>query len=243
MPKKSSPDYVKKIVLALAGILILIIILLITDANLQVGTLNYLANNLNANSSNGKLVANNLVTTWAKQTLTAPKINPDSPILGPATAPVTIFEFSSFGCPYSASIQPVIAQILKKYPTQVKLVWKDLPTEAVYTQALPAHLAAYCAGKQGKFWAYSDLLWQNQKDFSAANLKKLAQDLKLDQKKFDLCFGNKDGQQTVSATEQEASDLLIPGTPHFYINSQELLGVATFEDFDQLVQAELSRKK
>ena len=44
------------------------------------------------------------------------------PARGPADAPVTIVEFSDYECPFCSRAEPVVAEILERYPEQVRLV-------------------------------------------------------------------------------------------------------------------------
>ncbi len=240
MVKKIRHNYLKLILIILVVILILIladyICLFFSNQESQLQT-------DQAQPSTQNLVNNNLVTVPEKQTITSPIISTSSPVIGNPQAPVTIFEYSSFACPYSLKTQPIISDLLEKYKNKIKLVWKDLPTEDVYNQAMSAHLAARCAQEQGKFWPYADLLWQSQKDFSTSTLKSLAKKIKIDQNKFNSCFDTQKYQQLINNDESEAAGLLIPGTPHFYINNQEISGSDSLENFERIIQIELNRKK
>jgi len=84
-------------------------------------------------------------------------------------------------------------------------------------------------------------LWQNQADFSLKNLKTLGQDIKLNIPQLTECINNKTFQNLIDADIGEAAQLSISGTPHFYVNNQEIFGVATLEDFEIVINAELSR--
>ena len=183
-----------------------------------------------------------VVSTIQEQTLYAPKVDIDSPVLGDPKAPISIFEYSSFSCPNSRAIQPTIQSILKLYPGKVKLIWKDMPLTSEYPKALIAHIGARCAQKQNKFWDYENLLWQNQNNFSTSTIINLAQKLKLDIDIFNACLINPEMQATIINDEKEADALAIPGTPHFYINKQEISGVGSVDDFKRLIEAELNRK-
>src|SRR5258708_23079096 len=55
----------------------------------------------------------------------------NSPTRGPADAPVTITEFVDFECPYSAKEAPDVKKTLEAYPTQVTLVFKNLPLDKI----------------------------------------------------------------------------------------------------------------
>lgn len=150
-----------------------------------------------------------------------PSENADDPTIGPADALVTIYEFADFGCQYSAQMQPIISDIMKKYDGQVRLVFKHTPSDVSY----PAHLAAYCANKQGKFRPYAELLWSDQSDFSRNRLDNLANQAGLDMASFKTCVDSDAGLAIITANSKEADRLEIFATPHLYINDNEIVGI------------------
>ena len=50
-------------------------------------------------------------------------------------------------------------EVMKAYPNDVKLVFKQMPL-GFHQMAKPAALAALAAAKQGKFWEVHSLLFQ-----------------------------------------------------------------------------------
>ena len=83
-----------------------------------------------------------------------------APVLGSADAWVTLVEWSDFECPFCRSAEAQVQQVLAQHPTDVRLVYKQFPLTGIHERALPAALAADCAGQQGKFWEMHDLLMQ-----------------------------------------------------------------------------------
>src|ERR1700716_3765208 len=51
------------------------------------------------------------------------------PVRGPASAKVTIVEFSDFQCPYCAKATAEVKQILNKYPKDVRFIFKQFPLD------------------------------------------------------------------------------------------------------------------
>lgn len=238
--QKKSPNYLKFISIVIGSIFIILGLLaaFTNPPTTELDDLEALLKNFN---NSPELITSNLISYVKQNIITEPTIFAQSPILGPAEAPITIFEFSCFSCPASRDSQPILEQVLEKYPAKIKLVWKDLPLPELYPDSEMAHLAARCAQAQDKFWEYQEKLWANQDDFSLDNLKKIAQDLKLDKSDFANCLSEEKLKELIKADVDEASQLSISGTPHFYINSQEIFGIATLDDFAKVINTELSR--
>ena len=95
--------------------------------------------------------------------------------LGPDTAPVVIVVFSDFQCPYCAKGQTTMDSLRRKYPTQVKFLYRHLPLETLHPLAWPAAAASECAADQGKFTAYHDLLFRLQDSLGRVTWPTLAE--------------------------------------------------------------------
>src|SRR3989338_2128908 len=90
----------------------------------------------------------------AKSELGAP------PSLGPAGAKITITEFADYHCGFCKRAEPTIEQVLKNYPTQVRLVFRHYPLSDTPGQgSFLTHEAAVCAQEQGKFWEFHNDLF------------------------------------------------------------------------------------
>jgi protein-disulfide isomerase len=74
----------------------------------------------------------------------------DAPVKGPKNAKVTIVEFSDFQCPFCGRVEPTITQVLKEYPNDVRVAFKQLPLP-FHNNAHAAAEASLAAKAQGKF--------------------------------------------------------------------------------------------
>lgn len=83
-----------------------------------------------------------------------------SPVIGKADARVTIIEYSDFECPFCIRAYPTVQQIMKEYPNDVKIVYKNLPLTNIHPRAQKSAEAAQCAKDQGKFWEYHDKMFE-----------------------------------------------------------------------------------
>ena len=72
-----------------------------------------------------------------------------SPSFGPATAPVTMVEFGDFECPNCREEAKTLREnIPTQFPTQVRVVFKDFPLEAIHPWAKAAAIAGRCVYHQ-----------------------------------------------------------------------------------------------
>jgi len=157
---------------------------------------------------------------------------------GPATAPVTIIEFSDYECPFCKRAEPTVEQVLKTYGDKVRLVYRDYPLP-FHANAKPASIAAACAEQQGKFWEY------HEKIFAAPALndetyKKLAGEVGLDEAKFAACLTSPEAAATVDKHAADGAAVGVRGTPAFFINGRMLSGAQPFEKFKEIIDEELA---
>ncbi len=162
---------------------------------------------------------------------------------GPATAPVTIVEFSDFHCPFCKRVVPTLAQLEIQYGDQVKLVFRDFPIDQLHPQSRKAHEAARCANEQSKFWAYHDALFANAPKTSPEQLKASAQEVGLDLPAFEQCVSSGKYQATVQQDVEEGTRAGITGTPAFFINGRLLSGAQPLESFARAIEDELARAR
>ena len=169
------------------------------------------------------------------------EVLPNDPVTGPASARVQIVEFSDFQCPFCKRVTPILKQLTAKYPTQVKLVWKDFPL-AIHPDARPAAEAAQCARDQGKFWEYHDKLFDNQSAMTPENLKQWAGQMGMDAAKFSACYDNATHRALVQSDMDEGTRAGVSSTPTIFINGRAVVGAQPIEVFDEIIQEELARK-
>lgn len=165
----------------------------------------------------------------------------EGPSKGPATAPITIVEFSDFECPYCSKAEDTVKQVMKAYDGKVRLVYRDFPLP-FHPHAEKASEAAQCAADQGKYWEMHEKLFSNQQKLEEPALKGYAKDLGLDQGKFDKCLDGGDKAKVVEANKAAGSKVGVTGTPAFFINGYQLTGAQPFEEFKSLIDQELAKR-
>jgi protein-disulfide isomerase len=166
----------------------------------------------------------------------------DDPFMGPADALVTIIEFSDFQCPYCRRVQPALKKLMKEYEGRVKLVFRDFPLRRIHPQAQKAAEAAQCAADQNQFWPYHDKLFATS-SLLPHDLKNYAKELGLDTEQFNTCLDSDKYAQEVEKDLQDGENAGVSATPSFFVNGQPLSGAASYERFQELVEAALAHKQ
>jgi protein-disulfide isomerase len=129
----------------------------------------------------------------------------------------------------------VLGQLMAEYRGKLRLVYKDFPLPS-HPGARPAAMAARCAGDQGQYWAYHDLLFLSQPDFSRADLLGYAARLKLDGPRFATCLDRAQFREQVEADFREGEAADVTGTPTFFVNGLKIGGLLTLEDFRSVIE-------
>ena len=157
-----------------------------------------------------------------------------SPVRGPKNAPVTIVEFSDFQCPFCAEAKPLLEQVLKAYPADVKLVFKQFPLSSIHDNAVSAAKATVAAGHQNKFWEMHDILFANNRDLSYDKLKEYAGKIGLNVVVWEEDFQALDVQQAISRDLRTGKAADVDGTPAFFVNGRRVMD-RSFETFKTMI--------
>jgi len=128
--------------------------------------------------------------------------------------------------------------VLKEYDGRVRLIYKDFPLPS-HALAMPAHEAARCAGEQGRYWAYHDVLFERQPRFERDDLVGYAVNLDLDRERFERCLDDHTFRAAVEADFAEGRELGVRSTPTFLINGKPLVGAHPLENFRAAIDSAL----
>ena len=172
----------------------------------------------------------------------------DSPSLGRDNAKVTIIEFSDFQCPpcalfHSGAGNAIIEEYVKKGLARV--AHKDFPL--LGEESFNAAYAARCAGEQGKFFEYQDVLFSQQSKYASENsgmffveqLIRLADDVKLNKNIFSDCLYKDKYKEAVLKDLEDGRAAGVTGSPTIFINGRKLEGLISFEDYKKIIEEEL----
>lgn len=178
-------------------------------------------------------------------------------VKGVDEAPVKIVEFSEYLCPFCAEYTGVdivpskpideekaYQQIIENYVDtgKVQYIFRDYPVHG--EKAIVIGAAAYCAGEQGQYWQYHDLLFVEQKNLTVVveletALKKLATTIGLNSDIFNQCLTDNKTVSEVNKNFALGKKAGVMGTPTFFINGQKLVGANPYMAFEKIIEAKL----
>lgn len=147
---------------------------------------------------------------------------PHTYVKGLYDAPISIVEFSDFGCPACKAQHPIVESIIEDYPTLVSWGYRHFPLPQ-HKNAEKAAAAAQAAGEQGKFWEYADVLFANQGAFEEDELVSYAQEEGLDVEKFKEDIKNNAFADIVTQDISYGKQLGVNSTPTFFINGKQVV--------------------
>ena len=106
--------------------------------------------------------------------------------------------------------------------------------------------AVWCAGEQGKFWEFHDMLFRrwglwNNLDAPLQRLLDFARDLNLDVTALKNCVESGRMQSRIDADRAYAQQLQVNSTPTLFINDNRVVGMQGEGDLVRLIRKELER--
>ena len=178
------------------------------------------------------------------------------PFLGDRGARVAMIEYGDFECPFCGKyMREVYPQIVANYVKtgKVKYYYRDLPL-SMHPHAMPAALAARCAGEQGKYWQMHDSLFADQRALTEPDLESCGQALGLDVAKLGQCIASKKYADRVHKDMSEADEMGVDGTPTFLLGTigpggdvvkieKRVEGVAPYETMQSRLDELLTSKE
>ena len=204
-------------------------------------------------SQNGQKIVRGTVYDIDKNPFSAEidKLKTDlSPSVGTPGAKVVVVVFSDFQCAYCRDEAKMLREnLLKTYPQDVRLYFKDFPLEQIHPWAKPAAIAGRCIFRENpaSFWEYHDWIFDKQSEMTAENLKtKIGEWVTskgLDAVQFSRCYDNKSTEKDVNASIEQARQLRVSSTPSMFVNGRPLPGAVPWEQLKAIIDWEIDYSK
>ncbi len=173
-------------------------------------------------------------------------------VYGQADAPVTVVEFSNYLCPHCRDhSQKSLPRIFADYVDtgKVRYVFRDYPFPGQDNVVLASE-AADCAGEQGRYFEYHQLLFRATGQWGRARLEDLpgyftdyARQLSLDDGIFEICLSEHETRPLVLADQELARKLEIGGTPSFYVNGKFIEGFQPYGEWKKILDEALAQAR
>ncbi|MCU1257208.1 MAG: oxidoreductase [Bryobacterales bacterium] len=172
------------------------------------------------------------------------------PSMGTAGAPVVIVAFSDFQCHYCKEEAKTLREnLLKDYPTQVRLYFMDNPLDSVHPWARAAADAGQCIFKQkpGVFWDYHDWIFEHQEEITPENLQAKVLDFakgkELDALALGRCMDTKATDGDVQKSVDEGKAVGVSSTPTIFVNGRKLVGAVDWPSLKRIIDYEIDYQK
>jgi protein-disulfide isomerase len=143
---------------------------------------------------------------------------------GPASAPVTIVEFSDLQCPHCKEAAPTVERLLAENPN-IHFVFQNFPLP-MHNWALKGAEYADCVGRTSNdaFWKFISAVYAAQSDITAENadqkLTELAETFGVNSKEVAACAVKPETQARVDASVNLGKSLEVNATPTLFINGR-----------------------
>ncbi|AKT36318.1 thioredoxin domain-containing protein [Chondromyces crocatus] len=170
-----------------------------------------------------------------------------NPRRGAPQGKVVVQVFSDFQCPFCARVNPTLDALLKAYPNEVNIVWrnKTLPFHAEAQLAAEAAMEAFTQKGSTGFWRMHDLLFLSASpdNLDRPALQRHAAQVGLDMKKFNTALDSGIHRAAVEADNEVAEAAKLNGTPSFVINGYVVTGAQPLSTFKRVVKRALAEVK
>ena len=139
--------------------------------------------------------------------------------VGQLSAPITLVEYTDYQCPFCKRFhERTWPELKKRYVDtgKVRFEVRDMPLQ-FHEQALPAAIAARCAGRQGKFWPVFETLLASPEALTAEGPRRAALAAGVAAPAFEACLRDPTVRNAIEADVQDAERIGVDGTPGFVI--------------------------
>ncbi len=135
---------------------------------------------------------------------------------------MTLVEFADFECAHCKTTAVALNTLVKKYPNEIRLVYKHYPLPA-HPMSKVAAIASEAAGQQGKFWEMHEGLFASEQPLSEKQILTIAKRIGFLPKQltqFQADIKSSKVTEKVDNSMKEAQMLGLEGTPTIFFNGR-----------------------
>jgi protein-disulfide isomerase len=154
-----------------------------------------------------------------------------APAEGPASAPVTLVEFSDLECPHCKNANQVIQQVVGQSGDKLRVVFKSFPLVKIHPWSMAAAIAGVCVTEQNarNFWPFAQAVFDHQEQLTpenaAARLRDFAMESGSNPDQYDACMRSPQARQRVEDSLHQGESVGVISTPTLFINGRKIEGL------------------
>jgi protein-disulfide isomerase len=130
-----------------------------------------------------------------------------------------ILEYGDYECPYSRQAYRQIQRVERQLDGGIRFAFRHFPLVEIHPHALAAAAAAEAAALQDRFWEMHDVLFHRQKSLEDDDLRRYADELRLDVERFDADRLSDEASRRVRRdVESGTASGEVQGTPTLFVD-------------------------
>lgn len=160
------------------------------------------------------------------------------------TPVMDIVEFADFQCPACKMAGQYFKPFVMKHSDKVRLSFRHFPLDGScnphaangrHMVACIAAKAATCAGRQDRFFALHDQIYDHQEELTSSLIDELAEKAGLDMAQYKSCQADKTVDAQMRNEMEWANMINLESTPTVVINGRKLVGARSPADLEALL--------
>ena len=172
-------------------------------------------------------------------------------VLGSDSARTEVVEYADFECPGCGSFATLTEPDVRARLVNTGIIrfrFVDFPL-TMHRNTLNAHLAAWCAGEQGKFWEMHDIIFENQDRWNGEatknpdrELAELARHVGVNIPQYQSCVSSRKYLGQIQANVDAGTRAMVASTPTLIIGNQKVTGAIPYDVFKRHVDDVLAQQ-
>lgn len=172
-------------------------------------------------------------------------------VIGSDSARTEVVEYADFECPGCGSFATLTEPDVRTRLVNTGIIrfrFVDFPL-SMHRNTLNAHLAAWCAGEQGKFWEMHDIIFENQDRWNgeATNnpdgaLADLASHVGVNMPQYQSCVSARKYLGQIQANVDAGNRAMVGSTPTLIIGNKQVKGAIPYDEFKRQVDEVLAQQ-
>lgn len=173
-------------------------------------------------------------------------------VIGSDSAPVEVIEFADFECPACGNFATLTEPDVRSRLVNTGIIrfrFVDFPLQ-MHPNSPAAHLAAWCAGEQNKFWEMHDAIFNTQDRWSGYATRRpnrvfseLARQVGLNMEQYEACVSSNKYAGQIQANVDEGLKQQVPGTPTFFFGRTRVNEPLSYDEFKRYVDQALAQAR